>query len=382
MRASVVLGMVLLAALGGYAVSRWQGSPAAAKVEAGHSAATTAETSAQADTGAQVSGDAQTAATGARTSFVADVPNTATMSAPPAMPPESLPLTQSVAQLIELMRSGSREATLRLLRQTEQCALYHQGGLGLGMALDLDEATRNPQPQDGSVAILFNDQDGEKSQLEKMTEGAAGLMAKHEQQCAGFTDPDDRLRFEVQWRAALLGELEGLILFSVSPAIKLERAIEQSDRIERYRERALSFLTQAMAQHSAQAVAELMEAYDPEWIPPPLRPQAGKSIPPGMRALLAEGFPPPPLRQVAGNDAQAAYRYAQLCERVCPDQQRSAATALIERLRGSLASAERELAEREAQRLREQYFPDAHRADWVAIAGEPAEQAASAPGTP
>ena len=382
MRASVILGLVLLAGLGGYAVSRLQGPPAAAKIDAGQSTAGTPETPATAGTGTRSTDDKPTTEAGARASFVADVPNTATMSATPTLPPESLPLTQSAAQLTELMRSGSREATLRLLRQTEQCELYRQGRLGLGMALDLDDATKNPQSQGNSVAILFNNKDGEKSQLEKMTEGAAEMMAKHEQQCAGFTDPDDQLRFEAQWRAALMGELEGLILFSVSPAIKLERAIEQGDRIERYRERALSFLTQAMALHSAQAVAQLMEAFDPEWIPPPLRPQEGKSIPPGMRAMLADGFPPPPLRQLAGNDAQAAYRYAQLCERVCPDLQRSAATALIERLRGSLDGAERERAESEAQRLREQYFPDAHRADWVEIAGESGNPSSSAPGTP
>jgi hypothetical protein len=382
MRVSAFLGIVVLAGLGGYAISRLQDSPVSASVEAGRGAIAGSEMSATAASGAKANGDKQATEAGARASFVADVPNTATMSAAPALPPESLPLMQSAAQLIELMRGGSREATLRLLRQTEQCELYGQGRLGLDLALGLSEAAQNPQSQENSVAILFNGNAGEKTQLETMTEGAAGLMAKHEQQCAGFTDPDDRLRFEAQWRAALLGELEGLILFSVNPAIDLKRAIEQGDRIERYRERALSFLTQAMALHSAQAVAQLMEAFDPEWIPPPLRAQEGKSIPPGMRAMLADGFPPPPLRQLAGNDAQAAYRYAQLCERICPDLQRSAATALIARLRGTLEGPERERAEIEAQRLREQYFPDAGRADWVEIPGESGNPTSSAPGTP
>ena len=192
MRASVILGLVLLAGLGGYAVSRLQGPPAAAKIDAGQSTAGTPETPATAGTGTRSTDDKPTTEAGARASFVADVPNTATMSATPTLPPESLPLTQSAAQLTELMRSGSREATLRLLRQTEQCDLYRKGRQGLDMALGLSEAAQNPQAQEGSVAILFNGKAGEKSQLESMTEGAAELMAKHELQCAGFTDPDDR----------------------------------------------------------------------------------------------------------------------------------------------------------------------------------------------
>jgi hypothetical protein len=252
------------------------------------------------------------------------------------------------------------------------------GRRGLDMALGLSEAVENRDGAGTPVAIFLSGDKDEKAQLETMTQGAAKMMAKHDDQCTGFEDPDDHLRFEAQWRAALLGELEGLILFSASPAIDLQRAIEQGDRIDRYRARALSFVTQAVSLHSAQAVALLMDAHDPGWIPPPLRADQGKNIPPGMRSFLAGSFPPPPLRQVAGNDAVAAYRYARLCERVCPDRQRAEAEALSARLRGELAAADRERAEDEAQRLRDQYFPDAHRADWVEVSGESGEE----PGPP
>ena len=372
MRAAAFIGVAFLAAVAGYTLSRMQGAdpPVIEKPSTGSRNGAT-------DTG-EITGDAAVvkATSDVRQSFLADVPNTATMSRSEALPAESMPLAQSAATLGQLMRAGSRDATLRLLRQTQQCELYRQGRKGLDMALGLDE--QEQEFRDGkkmSLAVFLTGDKNAKSFAEDMAQGAAKAMAEHDDLCAAFDDSDDSLRFEAQWRAALLGELEGLILFSVSPAMDLQRAIEQGDRIERYRQRALSFMSEAVALHSSQAVAQLMNAHDPGWIPPALRPEQGHTLPPGMRSFLAGSFPPPPLRQVAGKDPVAAYRYAQLCQRVCPDRQRTEAEAVSARLRAELSAADRERAEDEAQRLRDQYFPDAHRADWVEILGEPGDEA-------
>ena len=383
MHARTGMALSLLAAALGYALSslQFQAAP--------NPAGSLRTEAARGDQTAGVSADPRDDATpimkaGApEASFVHEGPNVATMSAPAALaalPPESMPLAQSAGTLAGLMRAGSREASLRLLHQLNECEEYALGKQALDLALGLDDAVRKNEGSIGTMVMITADGRDPEAQIDDMTSGAARMMVEKEQQCVDFEDVGDALRFEAQWRLALLGELEGLLRFAVEPAMELSRAIEQHDRIERYRERALSFLTQAMTQHSAQAVAQLMNAYDPGWIPWGLRPEQRERMPQAMRTMALGQFPPSSLRQVAGSNAALAYRYARLCERVCPDMQRAEAEAAIARLRDALTPEVRETAEAEARRLREQHFPDADRADWIAGLGDAPDD--SKPGKP
>jgi hypothetical protein len=278
-----------------------------------------------------------------------------------ALPPESMPLAQSLEALAAAMRTGSREATLRLLKQTRECDRYAEAQRQLNFAIGVEEAIKAPpQAGKGGTAVMVSSASADKP-MESMARGSATTVAAHEAQCAGFSDSDDALRFEAQWRAALMGDLVGLLEFSLDPAIDRMRAFEQFDRIERYRERAPGFIQQAVALHSAQAVANLMQAHNPDWVPLSVR--RTPDMPAHMRDMISR-FETPPLGQVVGRDAAAAYRYARLCERVCPDPHRADAEAITRALRERLDSAARERAEAEADRLRDQHFPDAGRAEW------------------
>ncbi len=280
------------------------------------------------------------------TSFVHEGPNVASMTASAtlaALPPESMPLAQSADTLVGLMRAGSREAALRLLRQLNECEMYALGSQALDLALGMDDAVRKKEGSIGAMVMIGADGKDPQTRIDEMTSGAARMMAEKGQQCVDFDDVGGALQFEAQWRLALFGELEGLLRFAVDPAMDLSRAIEQHDRIDRYRERALSFLNQALAQRSAQAVAQLMNAHDPGWTPWALRPEQRDHLSPAMRKIALGHFPPSPLRQLAGSNAALAYRYARLCERVCPDSQRAEAEAAIARLRGELTPEARGL---------------------------------------
>lgn len=364
MRAITGVGLMLLAALLGYGVSQWrvesslteQGRAAMAEP----AAAPIASVDPVGGSGENAPGTAPAPA-----SFVHEGPNMASYAAPAtfaALPPESMPLAQSLAALTAAMRTGSREATLRLLKQTRECDRYADAQRQLNFAIGVEEAIKAPPPPGkGRTAIMVSDGSSPDKPMESMARGSATTVAAHEAQCAGFSDPDDALRFEAQWRAALMGDLVGLLEFSLDPAIDRMRAFEQYDRIERYRERAPGFIHQAVALHSAQAVANLMQVHNPDWVPLSVR--RTPDMPAHMREMVSR-FETPPLGQVVGRDAAAAYRYARLCERVCPDPHRADAEAITRALRDQLDNATRERAEAEADRLRDEHFPDAGRAEW------------------
>lgn len=368
MRTSATIGLALLAAIAGYGLSTLTVEPARAELSG--AAVQNSATNLQPSSGTSAnSADASVERTLTRKSFVHEGPNVASMTAPAtfaALPPDSMPLAQSIDALASAMRSGSREATLRLLRQTKECANYRDARRHLDFALGVDEA--NKTPGGGGVTIISSEPGKDNKSIEGMIRGSAGAVAGSETRCAAFEDADDALRFEAQWRAALLGEIEGLLSFSLDPAIDIFRAFEQADRIERYRDRVLGFMNQALTQHSAQAVANLMQAYNPEWVPTHLR--GDTKMPAPMRAFMLQQEAPTPLRQVTGNDALLAYRYARLCERVCADVQRSEAEQITASLRAGLKAADRERAEAEATELRERHFPDAERAEWIRGLGD------------
>lgn len=364
MRAITGVGLTLLAALLGYGVAqlRVESERADAAVAAGADPATVPSVSVDTAGGA---GESAPDRAVAPASFVHEGPNMASYTAPAtfaALPPESMPLAQSLEALATAMRTGSREATLRLLKQTRECDRYAEAQRQLNFAIGIEEAMKAPTLSGkGRTAVVVSDGSSPDKPMESMARGSATTVAAHETQCAGFSDPDDALRFEAQWRAALMGDLVGLLEFSLDPAIDRMRAFEQFDRIERYRERAPGFIQQAVALHSAQAVANLMQAHNPDWVPLTVR--RTPDMPAHMREMVSR-FETPPLGQVVGRDAAAAYRYARLCERVCPDPHRADAEAITHALRDQLDSATRERAEAEADRLREQHFPDAGRAEW------------------
>lgn len=363
MRAMAGVGLAVVAALVGYGASQLRVESArtdaaiAAKVDPAGPSSVPADAP---GAGATAASDASAAA-----SFVHEGPNMASFTAPAtfaALPPESMPLAQSLEALTSAMRSGSREATLRLLKQTRECDRYAEAQRQLNFAIGIEEAMNAPsKPGKGRTAVLVSDGSSGDKPMESMARGSATTVAAHEAQCAGFSDPDDALRFEAQWRAALMGDLVGLLEFSLDPAIDRMHAFEQYDRIERYRERAPGFIQQAITQHSAQAVANLMQAHNPDWVPLTIR--RTPDMPAHMRDMVSR-FETPPLGQVVGRDAAAAYRYARLCERVCPDPHRADAEALARALREQLDDTVRQRAEAEAERLREQHFPDAGRAEW------------------
>jgi|CXWL01.1.fsa_nt_gi hypothetical protein len=378
MRVALVIGLALLAGVAGYGLSQLRDSKG---LEAVSRSAAVAAAPASDPLGLAEApkNESATDAKATSQSFEHERPNVATMAANTfGLPPESMPLAQAKDDLVAAMRAGSVAAVRRLLEQTKACEIFRDANTGLEFALSAQEAAKSPG-ENGVFISMAPKGDEPPLTLTGMVNSSATAVAVNEARCAGFEDPDDALRFEAQWRAALMGELDGLLEFSLNPAIDVGRAFEQVDRIERYRARVLDFMNQAMTQHSTQAVANLMHAYDPGWVPEQLRGSQGSSSP--MSAFIASQTRPEPLRQVAGTDPVLAYRYARLCQTVCPEFPRSAADAIVHRLREDLESADRERAEAAADRLRAEHFSGPARAPWIADIGEQPETV-SVPGKP
>jgi len=370
MRISVVLGLIVIAALAGYGLSSLRDG---ANDQTNLAASDQTTISTQEPLSTEAENETRAAVASAETtSFVTDSPNTATMtsSADSPLPADTTPLAQSVNALTTAMRAGSLEATRRLLKQAKLCARFQDANTSLKFALSVQESAKAPG-KNGVFISMPPIGDEVPLTLSGLAKSFAGDVLDNEALCADFDDPQKAIQFEAQWRAALMGDTEGLLEFALNPAIDALRAFEQADRIDRYRARVLGFLTQAMAQHSAQAVANLMHAYDPGWVPSNMRGQSQNQS--SMSAFVQSQIMPEPLRQVSGTDALFAYRYARLCQAVCPEFPRAEAEIIARRLRPDLASADRERADAQADQLRDAHFASPDRAPWIANIGEQRE---------
>jgi hypothetical protein len=303
------------------------------------------------------------AADAAREPGTASGPNIATARFTTPLPPENTPLVSALPALQAAAEAGSIEAIRRLLEDTQRCHLHAQARFGLDVALSMQEDLKRMAAGQGPKVVVAMPGEGSPEGLfGELAEGAAGKMSADQAFCEGHDDPDGTLRFEAQWRAALAGDVEGLIRFVLDPEIDTGRAWQQFDRIERYRERAPAFLQQALAAGSTQAARHLMDAHDPGWSR-----EAGGPGPKGptqVSRYMLDRFPPPPVRQVFAQDAAIAWRYATLCERVCPEHAQQRARAVLDRLRPELDAATRARAEEEAARLREAHFAGVREVPW------------------
>lgn len=293
-------------------------------------------------------------------------PNVATARFTTPLPPEDTPLVSALPTLQAAAEAGSIEAIRRLLRDVQRCARYLEARELVDSRLHVEQdlldmaAEKAPRVQ-GAV----------KKQLESggLVDPAdakvAALAGPERVLCEGLSGSLEHLRFEAQWRAALAGELEGLVRFVVDPALDVGRLFEPGgiNRAERYRESALRFLQQALEQGSPQAAAHLMYAHDPGWRRS-MFDSMGQSGPRNFMSYILDRNPRPYFHQLSGQDASSAWRYASLCERVCPDTVQAYARAALDRLRPDLDAETRARAEEEAARLREAHFAGVREVPW------------------
>lgn len=269
-----------------------------------------------------------------------------------ALPPEHLPLRETLAALTEAHRAGHAAATRRLLKELTDCQRYRWSALRMDMLIAFEDT---PRMQRGG------------QRMEQMMAQAAETVSALKAQCDGLPpDIDEALLFDVQRRAAELGDLAGQLGFALVPAVTLSRALEQMDRLVLYRELAPQFLEQALQQGSGQAVAGFMDGYEHflgNFGPPgskqsPMQQQAIRQMADALRPLT-------PLQQVLGEDLAKAWRYATLCRRVCNLSDQNRAQQALDRLRDQLDLAARSQAEDEARALYEAHFARSKRPDDV-----------------
>ncbi len=268
------------------------------------------------------------------------------------LPRDGLPLRESAPALIEAHRAGHLPATTRLLRELTDCQRYRWASLRMDAIIAFEDS---PRARRG----------GDRMQ-EAMT-SAAELVSELEERCADLpNDFDEALLFEVQRRAADGGDLAGQLGFALVPALSLNKALLQMDRLAVYREQAPQYLQRALEQGSGQAVAGFMDGYEhyfEGW-----RGHAAQGTEmqkQAMRKMIDAVRPLSPLQQVLGEDLVKAYTYATLCKSACnANDQARAETALV-RLRGALDLQQRREAEDAAVLLHDAHFGPRPRPDDV-----------------
>lgn len=261
-----------------------------------------------------------------------------------ALPPEGLPLRESAAALIEAARAGDRAATRRLHSELTDCQRHHWTSLRMDMMIAWEDTPRGRR------------RGGER--LQEMMSSAAGTLAELEESCADLPDDiDEALLFEVQRLTADSGDLAGQLAFALAPALTLNKALLQMDRLEIYRERAPQYLQRALEQGSGQAVAALMEGYEnyfEGWRGPDAR---GTELQAAVARKMIQAMRPlSPLQQVLGEDLAKAWTYATLCKRVCNGTDQARAEAALDRLRVAVDDDARRLAEDAAGKLFDAHF--------------------------
>ncbi len=274
-------------------------------------------------------------------------PAQASAAAKLPLPMTGLPLRESGPALLAAHRAGNIEATKRLMDELGDCMRYRRSSLNMDMAIAM---------QDGANADGRRGRGGDG--MARWLSQAAATVAGLRESCESLPDDfDQEMLFEVQRRAADVGDLEGLLGFSLIPAISMNKALLQMDRLEIYREFAPQFLQRALEQGSGQAVAGFMQGYEhyfEGW-----RGRAGQGTAmqtQAMRRMMESVNPQTPIQQVLGEDLGLAYRYALLCKRVCNAQDRSLADASILRLESALEPDIRSAARDRSNTLYDRHF--------------------------
>lgn len=259
------------------------------------------------------------------------------------LPAAGLPLRTSISALVAAHRGGHLPATLRLLRELTDCERYRWSSMRMDMLIAFEES---PHARRG----------GERMQAAMSS--AAATVAGLAEQCDGLpADFDEALLFDVQRRAADSGDLAGQLMFVLAPALTLNKALQQLDRLSAYRQLAPQYLQRALEQGSGQAVAAFMDGYEhfaEGWRGPAgegtaLQQQVVRKMMQAMRPLT-------PLQQVLGEDLSLAYRYAWLCKRACNGTDQARAEAALARISAALESADRNAAETAADALYDAHF--------------------------
>jgi hypothetical protein len=265
------------------------------------------------------------------------------VSAVTQLPAPDLPLRDTAAALIEAHRAGHLPATTRLLKELADCQRFRWASLRMDAMIAFEDSPRGRRG-------------GER--MQEAMAAAAELVSELGEHCSDLpNDLDEALLFEVQRRAADGGDLAGQLGFALVPALSLNKALLQMDRLAVYREQAPQYLQRALEQGSGQAVAGFMDGYEhyfEGW-----RGHAARGTEmqqQAMRKMIDAVQPLSPLQQVLGEDLVKAYTYATLCRSACnANDQARAETALV-RLRVALDPKQRSQAEDAAAALYDAHF--------------------------
>jgi hypothetical protein len=259
------------------------------------------------------------------------------------LPAVELPLRDTAVALIDAHRAGHLPATTRLLKELTDCQRFRWASLRMDAIIAFEDSPRAHR--------------GGQRMQEAMT-SAAELVSELGERCADLPDDlDEALLFEVQRRAADAGDLAGQLGFALVPALSLNKALLQMDRLEVYREQAPQYLQRALEQGSGQAVAGFMDAYEhyfEGW-----RGHAARGTEmqqQAMRKMIEAVRPLNPLQQVLGEDLVKAYTYATLCRSACNGTDQARAETALVRLRVALDPKQRSQAEDAAAALYDAHF--------------------------
>ncbi len=345
----VILLVAVMLVLAAAAIGLWREPASESGHDRGADLSTPAEPARSAGAAAVVdAGSALPSA--ARPQFVGprvvavDVPDSARAGSNGQLPPTDLPLRDTAAALIEAHRGGNLKATRRLMQELSDCQRHRWASLRMDMIIAFEDSPRAQR------------RGGER--MREAMSSAAELVAELDERCANLPgDLDEALLFEVQRRAADAGDLAGQLGFALVPALSLNKALLQMDRLAVYQEQAPQFLQRALEQGSGQAVAGFMDGYEhyfEGWRGHGADGTAMQNQ--AMRKMIDAVRPLNPLQQVLGEDLVKAYTYASLCKQVCNATDQARAETALVRLRLALEPDQRTQAEAAAATLDDAYF--------------------------
>ncbi len=261
----------------------------------------------------------------------ADLPLRLAVAAPPTGPAEQappLPPAQpgdlptnddwsqaAIERLIVLSDAGDPQAAVLLLRRHQRCAAYEGAWRrAAGHQRELEQST-DPQRREALSALIVKE----------------GERLQSDERCKVLPPWSATTLFDLQWRAATLGDRQAILEAVLNPALTQVSPLQHADRFDRYQQQAPGLLQDLLRRGDLDAVRLLAEVH---------------ADPSSSRWL----------GQLVAQDDRIALTYAQLYLEAGGRRYRDRLTRQSGELAARLSPADAAAALTRAQDLSERYF--------------------------
>lgn len=221
-----------------------------------------------------------------------------------ALPPSNTPIKTIYADLAQRAQDGDAAAAMRLFTDLQRCSARATAAQLLAMT-----PTSSDAPTVGPILDRLDATDS---------------------LCAGITDAQIGKRGELLRDASLAGDASAMVCYAMSPNDFGPKFLSSEWLVyaDRWRDEAPAFAAQAFASGQADVISLLFDAFD-------------------QRVSYTDGFSftSYAFGGLVAPDAEAAYAYALLYEKVAPSTDATRAWRRVQSARAGLTSAQIEAAE-------------------------------------